>query len=104
MIHLPKASREFVETGLPGVRCCTVYTDGGESADFLEFRAGATFPLHDHEGPEQILLLSGRIRFGDIELLPGDYQKMGPGEQHDAYALEDSLFFLPHRGDVILKG
>lgn len=103
MIHLTKASRQFVETGLPGIRCCTVYTEGGDSADFFEFKAGAAFPLHDHEGPEQILLLSGRIRFGNIELTAGDYLKMGPGEQHDAYALEDSLFFSPHRGDVILK-
>jgi anti-sigma factor ChrR (cupin superfamily) len=104
MIHLTKASREFVETDLPGVSCCTVYTEAGDSADFLEFKAGATFPLHDHEGPEQILLLSGRIRFGNIELSPGDYLKIGPGEQHDAYALEDSLFFSPHRGNVIVVG
>jgi quercetin dioxygenase-like cupin family protein len=48
-------------------------------------------------------MISGRIRFGDLELSAGDYLKIGPGEQHDAVALEDSLFFLAHLGGAMIK-
>jgi hypothetical protein len=48
-------------------------------------------------------MISGRMRFGDLELSAGDYLKTGPGEQHDAQALEDSLFFLAHVGSAVIK-
>jgi quercetin dioxygenase-like cupin family protein len=104
MIHLTQEARRFVETGILGVRACVVWSENGEGADLFEFKAGASFPLHDHEGPEQIFVLSGRIRFGDVVLKAGDFLKVGPGEEHDAYAFEDSLFFSPHRGGVVFKG
>lgn len=33
----------------------------------------------------------------------GDYLKAGPGDMHDAEALEDSLFFIAHVGGPVLK-
>ncbi len=102
MHHLTQSSRQFVETGFPGIRGCVVWLENGEGADFFEFKAGARFPLHDHEGPEELLVLSGRIRSGDVVLSAGDYLRMGPGELHEVEALEDSLFFSPHRGGVVL--
>ena len=103
MVYLAQSARQFVETGFPGIRACVVWLDNGEGADFFEFQAGARFPLHDHEGPEQLLVLSGRIRSGDLVLTAGDYLKLGPGERHEVEALEDSLFFSPHRGGVVLS-
>ncbi|BDB27035.1 cupin domain-containing protein [Cupriavidus sp. P-10] len=103
MLHFTNAAREFVETGFPGIRVATIWAENGEGADFIEFKAGARFPLHDHEGPEQILVLSGRIRFGDLVLSAGDFMKIGNGEQHDAEALEDSVFFLAHVGGAIIQ-
>jgi hypothetical protein len=49
-------------------------------------------------------VLSGRIPFGELVLQAGDFLKVGPGEEHDAHAFEDSLFLSPHRGGVMLKG
>ncbi|WOD14497.1 cupin domain-containing protein [Paraburkholderia kirstenboschensis] len=104
MLHLTKAARQFAETSFPGIRSCVVWGENGEGADIVEFKAGARFPLHDHEAPEQVLMLSRRIRFGNVVLSAGDYLKIGPGEEHDAEALEDSLFFLAHEGGIVLKG
>lgn len=103
MIHFPKTAHHFAETGIPGVRFSTFWNENGNGSDLIEFAAGARFPNHDHEGPEEILVLSGRIRFGDLILAPGDYMKIGPGEQHDAEALEDSTFFLAHLGGAVIK-
>lgn len=103
MLHHSQAARQFVETGFPGVRASAIWGENGNGSDFIEFKAGAVFPNHDHEGPEEILVLSGRIRFGDLVLSAGDYLKIGPGEQHDAEALEDSLFFLAHVGGAVIK-
>lgn len=103
MIYLNTASLQFVESDLPGIRVAPVWGENGTGADFIEFKAGATFPFHDHEGPEQVVMISGRIRFGDLVLAAGDFLKIGPGEVHDAEALEDSVFFLDHVGGVIIQ-
>ncbi|MDR9752605.1 cupin domain-containing protein [Pseudomonas sp. SZMC_28357] len=103
MIHLTRATREFQDTDIPGVRFSSAWGENGDGSDFVAFTAGARFPLHDHEGREEILMMSGRIRFGDLELSAGDYLKIGPGEEHDAVALEDSTFFLSHIGGSVIK-
>ena len=45
--------------------CSTIWSENGNGSDFIAFKAGARFPLHDHEGPEEIVILAGKIRFGD---------------------------------------
>lgn len=103
MIHFTNEAREFVDAGIPGVRVSTIWGENGNGSDFIEFKAGAVFPTHDHEGPEEILMLKGRIRFGDLVLKPGDYLRIGPGELHDAEAIEDSVFFLGHIGGAVIQ-
>ena len=49
-------------------------------------------------------MLSGKIRFGDKVVSAGDYLMPGPGDVHDAEALEDSVFFIAHVGGPVLKG
>lgn len=41
-------------------------------------------------------MLAGRIRFGEFVVAAGDYITAGPGDVHDAEALEDSVFFIAH--------
>lgn len=103
--HISQATRRpFVETGVPGVTSSPIWGENGNGSDFIAFKAGARFPLHDHEGREEIIMLSGKIRFGDIEVAVGDYITAGPGDIHDAEALEDSVFFIAHVGGPIIKG
>ena len=72
--HLTQAARRpFTETGFPGVTCSTIWSENGNGSDFIAFKAGACFPLHDHEGPEEIVILSCKIRFGDKLVSAGDY-------------------------------
>lgn len=102
MIHLIESNRKFEDTDYPGVSFLTIWSESGDGSDLVKFQPGARFPHHDHEGREEILMLSGRIRFGDIILSSGDYLKLGPGEEHDAVALEESVFFLSHQGSSLI--
>ncbi|WP_447753489.1 cupin domain-containing protein [Sphingopyxis fribergensis] len=103
MFYLNSKDWKFEEIGIPGVTMAHIWGEDGTGADLIRFEKGATFPVHDHEGPEQIVMLSGKIRFGDIVMAPGDYMNAGPGFEHDAEALEDSVFFLDHVGGAIIK-
>ena len=90
------ARRPFVESGVPGVTSSPIWGENGNGSDFIAFKAGARFPLHDHEGREEIIMLSGKIRFGEFVVSAGDFITAGPGDVHDAEALEDSVFFIAH--------
>lgn len=48
----------------------------------LKFDAGATYPLHDHPGGEEIFVLSGDIKLGKDELYAGDYLFTAIGGKH----------------------
>ncbi|MGY2374717.1 cupin domain-containing protein [Pseudomonas sp. SDO524_S393] len=103
MIHLTESQRVFESTEHPGVSFLSIWGENGDGSELVKFTTGARFPLHDHEGREEIMMLSGRIRFGDLVLAAGDYLKIGPGEEHDAVALEDASFFLSHQGASLIK-
>ena len=48
----------------------------------LKFDAGATYPLHDHPGGEEIFVLEGDIKLGKDELFAGDYLFTAIGNKH----------------------
>lgn len=48
----------------------------------LKFDAGATYPLHDHPGGEEIFVLEGDIKLGKDELFAGDYLFTAIGGKH----------------------
>jgi len=100
--RLTESKRNFESTEHPGVSFLSIWGENGDGSDIVKFSAGARIPRHDHEGREEILMLSGRIRFGDLVLSAGDYLKLGPGEERDAVALEDSTFFLSHQGGSLI--
>lgn len=97
------ADHEFIDTPYPGVRTCAVWSDGDEGAYFPQFKAGARFPLHDHQGPEINYLISGNVRFGDMNMLPGDFAKLSSGDQHAAHAQSDSLLYTVYRGALLIQ-
>ena len=103
MIYITEKKREFTETGIPGIRQCTLWEENGEGAYYAEFKAGAEFPLHDHEGVEQGFVISGRILSNDLVMTVGDFIKLGVGALHTVHAVEDSLVLFVHRGGVVIK-
>ena len=103
MIVDTQIGREFVETGVSGIQRSRTWQADGEGAYFVRLAAGSRFPRHDHEGIEQILVVSGRVQFDDLEMTAGDFLKMNAGERHAAYAPEDTLVFVAHRGGLVIE-
>lgn len=78
----------------PGVTRAIVWeVPGGGRALFVRMAKGATIESHGHIGSEDLYLVSGRMRLGQDTLEPGDYHHTSAGEQHDAEAFEDTVFF-----------
>ena len=72
------------ETGVEGVRVRRLFVDRSrnEMTMLVRMEAGAAYPRHVHDGPEQCLVLEGDLHVGDIVLHPGDYQRAAPGSLH----------------------
>ena len=104
MILERQLSRDWAETSIDGMRVANVWNDASDGSYFVEFKQGTRFPMHDHDGWEQILMLTGRIRFGEVELAAGDTLLLRHGDVHDALALSDASFFVAHRGDITMVG
>jgi anti-sigma factor ChrR (cupin superfamily) len=102
MILERQISRQWIDSEIAGMRVATVWEESDDGSYFVEFAEGTRFPMHDHNGWEQILMLTGQIRFGDIQLNPGDTLLLKRGDVHDALALSDATFFVAHRGDITL--
>jgi hypothetical protein len=52
---------------------------GGRSS-VVQLTHGSGFPRHAHEGTEEVVVLAGIVRIGDVELSAGDYLFTSPGE------------------------
>jgi anti-sigma factor ChrR (cupin superfamily) len=71
----------------------TLKVKGGPStADafsvFIRVRAGASLPEHDHLGPENGLVLQGRVRNREGQVYgPGDRVDMEGGSRHELFAM-----------------
>ena len=59
----------------PGVTKKVLYENPatGELTLLLRFEANSTYPLHNHPGKEEIVILEGDLRVGKHELRFGDY-------------------------------
>ena len=76
----------------------------GESTLLLRFEAGATYPLHNHPGDEEIFALEGDIKVGTHELKPGDYLHTPPEGKHDVSSQTGCLVFLRLSKPIELLG
>lgn len=87
--------REWIPTDHPGVeRALLRYNDSGGRSSFVRLRAGSRVPAHTHEGTEEVVVISGKVRLGDAELAEGDYLFTSPGEDHDVVAVTDTVIFV----------
>jgi anti-sigma factor ChrR (cupin superfamily) len=68
-----------------GVEIYHLYGDGleGPSAALLRYQEAAKVPLHEHEGYEHILVLSGSQRDQNGEAVAGTLTINPPGTRHD---------------------
>lgn len=95
MLVSKSAGRAFAPTDYRGIERSLFRNNaqGGRSS-VLRLAAGAHFPRHGHHGSEEVLVLAGRVRIGEVELDAGDYLFTEPGEEHDVLALTDAQLFV----------
>lgn len=73
------------EEGADGIYIKTLLFDDatGRAPTFLlKFDAGASYPLHNHPGGEEVFVLEGAVKFGKDELKTGDYLFTAAGNKH----------------------
>lgn len=95
MLVKSSAQREWQATPYPGIeRSLFRNNDSGGRSSVVRLRRHARFPRHAHEGSEEVLVLSGSVAIGGVELHAGDYLFTAPGEEHDVLALSDAQIFV----------
>lgn len=99
------ANREWAPTGYAGIeRSLFRNNEQGGRASVVRLSQGSRFPRHGHEGEEEVLVLSGMVMIGGVELAQGDYLHTGAGEEHDVLALSDALIFVSsQRGTPVVE-
>jgi quercetin dioxygenase-like cupin family protein len=89
------ANREWRATDYPGIeRSLFRNNEAGGRSSVVRLAQGARFPRHVHHGSEEVVVLSGTVQIGGVELSQGDYLFTQPGEEHDVTALTDAIIFV----------
>ena len=99
------ANREWIATDYPGIeRSLFRRNETGGRSSVVRLAHGAQFPRHAHQGTEEVVVLSGAVTIGGVELNPGDYLFTSPGEEHDVVAVSDaSIFVSSQKGTPIVE-
>jgi quercetin dioxygenase-like cupin family protein len=89
------ADRSWTATDHPGIdRSLFRQHEAGGRSSVIRLVQGSRFPRHTHQGTEEVVVLSGLVSIGGIELATGDYLFTEPGEEHDVVALTDATIFV----------
>ena len=88
-------NREWKDTDYQGIaRSLFRNNETGGRSSVVRLVRGARFPRHAHHGTEEVVVLSGTVGIGGVELSAGDYLFTDPGEEHDVVAVSDALIFV----------
>lgn len=89
------AQREWAPTDYPGIeRSLFRNNETGGRSSVVRLRKGSRFPQHTHHGTEEVVVLSGTVTLGGVQMEAGDYLFTTPGEQHDVVAITDAVIFV----------
>jgi quercetin dioxygenase-like cupin family protein len=95
MLVKTAAEREWAATPYTGIeRALFRNNDEGGRSSMVRLAHGARFPRHAHHGSEEVVVIEGSVRIGDVALRAGDYLFTPPGEEHDVVALTDAVIFV----------
>jgi quercetin dioxygenase-like cupin family protein len=88
-------NRDWKATDYPGIeRSLFRNNETGGRSSVVRLARGSRFPRHAHHGTEEVVVLSGIVSIGGVELMPGDYLFTVPGEEHDVVAVSDAMIFV----------
>jgi quercetin dioxygenase-like cupin family protein len=89
------ADREWRTTDYAGIeRSLFRNNETGGRSSVVRLAKGSRFPRHAHTGTEEVVVLSGTVSIGGVDLSLGDYLFTSPGEEHDVIAVSDALIFV----------
>jgi quercetin dioxygenase-like cupin family protein len=95
MLVRTRSERTWQATGHNGIeRSLFRNNETGGRSSVVRLLAGTRVPRHVHEGSEEVLVLSGTVRIGGVELQAGDYLYTEAGEEHDVAAVTDAEIFV----------
>lgn len=77
--HIDEVSYE--ETDIPGVSRALLYQNAGEIVLTETYTPGAIWEARTVDGGEEIFVIEGRLRYGDVECGPGSWLRFPPGEE-----------------------
>lgn len=81
LARLPRPARwRFVILGVRAVNLDAAAA--GDTVRLIAFKGGITIPLHDHDGPEHIVVFSGALEEEGARFGRGDISIRAPGERH----------------------
>lgn len=97
---------EWQATPIPGLRVkpLSICHQKGYWTVLVELAPGASFPEHDHEGAEDLYLLSGDLVTEGRTMGPGDFVHAEPGTHHHALYSPNgcvALLIEPARPEVL---
>ena len=99
------ANREWQDTDYAGIaRSLFRNNDAGGRSSVVRLKEGAMFPRHAHHGTEEVVVLSGSVLIGGVELNPGDYLFTEPGEEHAVVATADAVIFVSSQKSTPVVG
>lgn len=92
-------------TLLPGlhVKFLRRHTDSGDLTALWRIDANASIPAHSHRREEECLVVSGRVRVGDVEYGEGDYLFADAGSRHPVFTSNSGATLLIRGEDPFLE-
>ncbi|MDN3637446.1 cupin domain-containing protein [Simiduia curdlanivorans] len=68
--------------------------EGGHATSIVQYRAGASFPAHNHPGGEEIFVLEGTFSDENGDYPAGTYLRNPPNTRHAPFSKDGCLLFV----------
>lgn len=91
------SSEDWTPTAIEGVEARRLSVDNESSSLTMLIRMapGASYPAHEHAGPEECYVLEGDLVIDDLTMHAGDFQRMEAGTRHpDQHTVGGCLLML----------
>lgn len=96
LFTLPSDATPWEKTDIAGVEVRRLFADraANRATMLVRMAAGAGYPKHLHNGPEECLVLEGDLHVGEIVMRAGDYQRADVGSVHGVQHTEGGCVLL----------
>lgn len=85
------------QQGVERVMLDRIGEEKARATSIVRYAPGSYFPVHEHDGGEEILVLSGTFSEGDHHFPAGWYLRNPPGSSHQPSSCEGAVIFVKLR-------